>query len=249
MGFGASLSDNGKGRGTLGTHIRTKTSLLRYLCQKPRRCTINAKGFQRRLGQYLARRRFDRWGGVAASFPQPLWRIGYSLGEGLGAAMVRPVNADTVTDHGLLVDVGANDHHDAVTTERVLVNSQAIAGLSVYELRLALDASGHRIAWGVLRGVISTNILGHEGVFFLAHATPDQSCAIGIRAYGSGGLTSYVGAYSRLHGDSYLSHDGTFGPSIRLEDAWIDGSDLVLEFRNIAATSQNLTVYGTVVVK
>jgi len=165
--------------------------------------------------------------------------------------MVRPANADVVTDHTLLVDVGGDDHHNAATAERVLVNSQSIAALTSYELRIALGKSGHRVAWGVLRGNVSTDILGHEGVFFLAHATADESCAIGIRSYGAGGYpTSYVGAYSRLHGDSYLSHRDTFGTYIRFDDAWIDGSDLVLEFRNLHPTlSRNLTVYGAVAVK
>jgi len=165
--------------------------------------------------------------------------------------MVRPINADVVTDHDQLVDVGAHDHHNSAVSDRVLVNSQAIAALSTYQLRIALGRSGHRVAWGVLRGNVSTDILGHEGVFFLAHATSDEACAVGIRSYGAGGYpTSYVGAYSRLHGDSYLSHRDTFGSYIRFDDAWIDGSDLVLEFRNVHGTlSRNLTVYGAFAVK
>jgi hypothetical protein len=164
--------------------------------------------------------------------------------------MVRPANADVVTDHDLLVDVGEHDHHNATATDRVLVNSQAIAGGTAYELRIALGRSEHRVAWGVLRGNVSTDILGHEGVFFLAHATSDEAAAVGIRSYGAGGYpTSYVGAYSRLHGDSYLSHSHTFGPSIVFADAWIDGSDLVLEFRNLDVASHNLTVYGAFAAK
>lgn len=165
--------------------------------------------------------------------------------------MVRPAGKDVVTDHDQLVDVGADDHHNAATTEKIQVNSQAIAALTTYELRTTLDADGHRVAWGVLRGVVNTDILGHEGVFFLAHATADDGSTIGIRRYGAGGYpTSYVGAYSRIHGDSYLSHKDTFGPDIRLDDAWIDGDELVLEFRNTHGTlSRNLSVYGAVAIK
>jgi hypothetical protein len=159
--------------------------------------------------------------------------------------------ADVVTDHDLLTGVGSDDHHPSAFADRVLVNSQAISPSSSYELRLPLGKSGHSIAWGVLRGVVSTDILGHEGVFFLAHNVADEAAAIGIRSYGAGGYpTSYVGAYSRLHGDAYLSHTQTFGPNIRFDDAWIDGTDLVLEFRNThGSLSRNLTVYGAFVVK
>jgi len=165
--------------------------------------------------------------------------------------MVRLAGSDVVTDHDLLVDVGQDDHHDAAETVKVQVNSQAIAALTSYELRISLGSSGHRVAWGVLRGVVNTDILGHEGVFFLAHDVAGEAAAVGIRAYGAGGYpTSYVGAYSRLHGDSYLSHTETFGPNIRFDDAWIDGNELVLEFRNTHGTlARNLSVYGAIAVK
>jgi len=165
--------------------------------------------------------------------------------------MVRLAGSDVVTDHDLLTDVGEDDHHDAAETVKVQVNAQAIPASSTYELRYSLGSSSHRVAWGVLRGVINTDILGHEGVFFLAHDTADEAATVGIRRYGAGGYpTSYVGAYARLHGDSYLSHTETFGPNIRFDDAWIDGDELVLEFRNTHPTlSRNLTVYGAVAVK
>lgn len=158
---------------------------------------------------------------------------------------------NVVTDHDLFTGQTADDHHNSATTERVLVNSQAIGPLTTYELRIALGKTGHRVAWGCIRGNVSTDILGHEGCFFLAHNVADEAASIGIRSYGAGGYpTSYVGAYSRLHGDSFLSHTTTFGPNIRFDDAWIDGSDLVLEFRNTHATlTRNLTVYGAVAIK
>lgn len=85
-----------------------------------------------------------------------------------------------------------------------------------------------------------------------------QECSsIGLKPYGpgSGYYTSYMGGYSRLHGDSYLS-PSMFGPTfssptIRLRDAYFDTAtnQVVLEFYNTNVVSKNLTVYGNGLVK
>jgi hypothetical protein len=73
---------------------------------------------------------------------------------------------------------------------------------------------------------------------------------VGIRPQGgSGYVTSYMGAYSRVHGDSYLSLNGMYGTDIRLQDMYIDGTDVVVEFWNNAVANRTLTVYGSGIAK
>ena len=61
----------------------------------------------------------------------------------------------------------------------------------------------------------------------------------------------YMGAFSRLHGDSYLSDNEFGGNSIVLRDAYIDTAtdEGVLEFYNRSSTTKKLVAYGTVMVK
>jgi len=152
-----------------------------------------------------------------------------------------------VTDHDLLVDVGEEDHHVTVAPWKTTINALSIAP-GQYSHNIALGKSGCRTVQGILRGHLSVDIQGHTGVFVLATDTAQQSSAIGIRPYPSG-TQSYVGGYSRLHGDSYLSHRD-FGSYVYLVDAYISGSNLVLSFFNTHATlSKNLTVFGSGICK
>jgi len=153
----------------------------------------------------------------------------------------------TVTDHDLLTGVGADDHHPSVVTDRILINSQAI-GPGNYLLRIALGKTGCKTLRAVLRGTINVDIQGHTGVFVMGSDSSGESTAVGVRPYPSG-TQSYMGAYSRLYGDSYLSF-GDFGQGIiRLRDCYIDGSDAVFEFSNLSGIFRNLTVYGTYAAK
>lgn len=150
-------------------------------------------------------------------------------------------------DHDDLLNQGEHDHHPRGTFFKVIVNSQSISAGSAYELRTSLGREGHKTMWGMLRGVDRVGGQGYEGCFFLASDVEDES--IGMSCTYAGSSYAYMGAFSRLHGDSYLSPAAMFGSFIRLRDAWIDGDEAVLEFYNSAGTAQNLTVYGTVAVK
>lgn len=155
---------------------------------------------------------------------------------------------DVVTDHDLFSGQSANDHHALVASARFVVNAYAIGPASSYVLAVALGHSGCQVLKAVLRGSRSVDVQGHGGVFVLGTATQTESCSIGIEPYPSG-TQSYMGGYSRLHGDSYLSVGGMFGNSISLVDAYISGSDARFVFYNSSGSSQNLTVYGSVVAK
>lgn len=152
-------------------------------------------------------------------------------------------------DHALLTGQTSDDHHPSAESYRVLVNSQAIAAFSTYNLDISLSKAGHSVVWGVLRGNVSTDILGHEGVWFQARDAAATATSFGIRSYSTGYPTSYMGAYSTLHGDSYLSFTDTFGTGIRLDDTYITGSTWRMVFRNVDAVTRYLTVYGLGTVK
>jgi len=154
---------------------------------------------------------------------------------------------DVLTDHALLADVGPNDHHAQAASAKVIVNSQAI-GPGAYQLRVDLGRTGCKVLRAILRGEASVDLQGHEGVFVLGGATSGNSQALGLVPYPSG-VQSYMGGYSRLHGDGYLSQQSFGQNAIRLQDAFLDGSDAVLVFYNVAPTAKNLKVYGTVIAK
>jgi hypothetical protein len=155
-----------------------------------------------------------------------------------------------ITDHSLLQNVGEDDHHLRGISATVLINSQAIPGLSAYEHRISLGVTGFKTFRALLRGANSTDTQGHDGVFILANDTSEQCTGIGVNPYGAGGYTTtYMGAYSRIYGDSYLTPVGMFGSGITLRDAYIDGDEAVLEFLNTSWLSQNLKCYGTLVIK
>jgi len=101
---------------------------------------------------------------------------------------------------------------------------------------------------GNLRGTPNVDIQGHCGAWFVAGDTSQECSAFSLRPYPSG-TQSYIGGYSRLHGDSYLSNKSFGQNSIVLRDAYIDGDEAVLEFYNTYILSRNLSVYGTVGVK
>lgn len=158
-------------------------------------------------------------------------------------------NTGKITDHSLLQNIGENDHHQRGTSATVLINSQSIPATSAYEHRIDLGVSGFKTFRALLRGADLVDIQGHTGVFVLASDVSEDCSGVGIRPYGGSGVTSYMGAYSRIHGDSYLAPFGMFGTSITLRDAYIDGDEAVLEFYNASGVAQNLSCYGTLVIK
>lgn len=162
---------------------------------------------------------------------------------------MRPHDVSIVTDHELLQNVSSDQHHPSAASFRVVINSLAISATSAYELREDIGRTGCSTIFAVLRGYDSVDVQGHVGCVVYGSKTAAECSAFGIRPYGGGGyVSSYIGGFSRLHGDSYLTRT-SFGNSIRLRDCWIDGTECVLEFYNGSSFSKNLTVYGTVVCK
>jgi hypothetical protein len=154
-----------------------------------------------------------------------------------------------ITDHSLLVNVGEDDHHNRGISATVLINSYSISPSTIYEHRISLGKTGFKVFRGLLRGKNNVDIQGHDGAFVIASDVVEESSAIGICPYGGSYVTSYMGSYSRIHGDAYLVPYGIFGPSIVLQDTYIDGDEAVLEFYNSSGSSQNLTCYGTLAIK
>jgi len=154
---------------------------------------------------------------------------------------------DVFTDHTLLTDVGPDNHHPAVAVAQILVNATSIPP-GAYNLSIPLGKTGCQTLRAILRGVANIDIQGHEGVFCVGGPSSAQSGSIGIVPY-PGGVTSYMGGYSRLHGDAYLSHNSFGETYIRLNDCYISGSNAVFVFYNVGPVNKNLTVYGTVMCK
>ena len=159
--------------------------------------------------------------------------------------MVRLKDSDTVKDHDLLQGQEPDDHHPQGTSFTVIINAQVMPGLTAYEKRINLGRDGHKTLRGILRGSSGVGGQGHTGCFFVASEVSAEG--VGMSTHYSG--YAYMGAFSRLHGDSYLSK-GYFGSSaIALRDAYIDGDEAVLEFYNLSGSTRTLTVYGTVACK
>lgn len=156
-----------------------------------------------------------------------------------------------LADHDLLQDIDPESHHPPVEKVRFLINSQSIPANSTADITQSLTYSGHQTIRVVLRGPLNVQLLGHAGVSVVGGNSTANSTGIAIAPYGGGGyLTSYMGAYSRLHGDTYLCQNGLFGTNIVLQEVFINGTNATLRFRNTHLTlARNLTVYGLGVVK
>jgi len=157
---------------------------------------------------------------------------------------MRPRNPTIITDHDYLLNQTPNDHHAQGSSYTVIVNSLSIAP-GTYEHRVFVGPD-FRTVEVCLRGNELTNMIGNTGFWGFGTNVQQESCGESIRPYGGSYYTSYMGAYSRLHGDSYLTHPGVFGDSIRLVDVWYDSTneEVVHVFENIAGVNKNLTVYG-----
>jgi hypothetical protein len=157
-------------------------------------------------------------------------------------------NQEMVEDHDLL-QTGPDDHHTQADIFTILINSKSIAP-GVHTERVLLPSSGYQTIRAILRGSQNVQIQGHVGATAIGSNSSAESTAIGILPYGAGGyLTSYIGGYSRLHGDTNLTHTSMFGSSIALRDVYVDDDEAVLVFFNASGSNKNLKVYGTGVVK
>jgi len=159
----------------------------------------------------------------------------------------------TVEDHDLLLDINADSHHPPGEHFRILINSQSVPALSAWELRQTLTYDGHKTIRAIIRGSEQTDIQGHTGVFCMGTDNTQESTSVGIKPYGGGGYpTSYMGGYSRIHGDAYLTppmFGTTSPPQVRIRDIYIDGDEAVIEFYNATVIARSINVYGAVHVK
>lgn len=154
---------------------------------------------------------------------------------------------EVLKDHDALLDQTEHDHHPKGDFFKIIINAQVIAANSAYEHRVNLGREGFKTLRGILRGEQNIGTQGHTGCFFLASETSEEG--IGMSNTYTSTYYIYMGAFSRLHGDSYLSEAEFGGNTIVLRDAYIDGDEAVLEFYNTFAASKTLKVYGTVAVK
>jgi len=154
-----------------------------------------------------------------------------------------------ITDHGGLVTL-PEQHHPPVETVVVQINGTSIApGLSTQTF--ALTYSGHQIARAILRGPITVDVVGNAGAYVVGTDVADQSAGFSMVPSGIANYpTTYMGGYSRLHGDSYLSElVFAVGGFIVLKDVRINGSNLELVFQNVSGVNKTLICHGLVVVK
>lgn len=160
---------------------------------------------------------------------------------------MRTVLKEAVTDHDLIVSE-PGDHHPPVETFILQVNFFEIPPASSKSYRVNLDYGGHKTVRVYLRGTESVGLQGHTGCYIIGTDAQAESASIGVEPYYTSPGPAYIGGYSRLHGDSFLSPAMFRGA--RLVDVWIDGDQVVLSFYNASPTFTVLSAfYGTGVVK
>lgn len=155
------------------------------------------------------------------------------------------LNRKFLTNHDLIGGQTTDDHHNQGISRPITVNGTGLAPYSTYQLRIALGKTGYQVIRASLRGTMSVATQGHTGALVVgaASSTLSSSWSTNYSSY------VYMGVHSRLHGDSYLSY-GMFGATaIHLKDCYVDGSDAVFEFENIAPIVLPLYVYGLLVAK
>lgn len=151
-----------------------------------------------------------------------------------------------LTDHGGLVTL-PEQHHPPTETVRVLINGTSIAP-GANTQTFALTYSGHKVARAILRGPLYIAIVGNAGAYVVGTDTANRAAGFSMVPSGGGYVTSYLGGYSRMHGDTYVS-EIVFGSNIVLKDVRISGSSLILEFQNLGVVNNALYCWGLVVVK
>lgn len=173
------------------------------------------------------------------------------MGERNGTRILRVQDDSIIGDHDQINDIGEDKHHPRGEFFSILINSQSVPATSIYAHRVSIEP-GHQVIRAILRGANSTDIQGHDGVVAMGTDAQQESMGVSIKPYGAGGYpTSYMGCYSRLHGDSYISYPSQFGTAIILRDIYIDtGTDeAVLVFYNSSVIARNMSCYGQVQLK
>lgn len=152
-------------------------------------------------------------------------------------------------DHDDFTGQTADDHHPQGESFRILINLQSIGATSAYEFRQSIKG-GHKTIRAILRGLQSTDVQGHVGAFVMGNDNSGECTGVSVTPYGSGYPTTYMGCYSRIHGDSYLTHS-IFGGAVRLRDIYIDTAtdEAVLEFYNAGGLTTFFSCYGLIEVK
>lgn len=152
-----------------------------------------------------------------------------------------------LTDHAGLV-VLPEQHHPPVESAVVQINGTSIPP-GAYQHTVALTYSGHKLARAILRGPITVDIVGNAGAYVIGTDTANQAAGFSMMPSGITSYpTSYMGGYSRMHGDTYVS-ELCFGNNIVLKDVRISGSSLIIEFQNVSGVNQSLYCYGLVAIK
>jgi hypothetical protein len=139
-----------------------------------------------------------------------------------------------------------DQHHPPAETVKVTINGTTIATGSSLQT-FALTYAGHKVARAILRGPLSLGIVGNAGAYAVGTDASGQAAGFSM-VPGGYTITSYIGGYSRMHGDTYVS-ERVFGTDIVLKDVRINGSNLELEFWNLAAANRTLSCWGLVVIK
>lgn len=159
---------------------------------------------------------------------------------------VYPVKG-VLTDHAGLA-VLPDQHHPPVETISVIINGTSLApGTTPWTT--GLTYSGHKLVRGIFRSNTFVDTTGFTGAYVVGTDASAQSAGFSMVPSGIAGYpTTYMGGYSRLHGDSYLSGI-CFGSSIVMKDISISGSLLRIEFTNISSSNQLVYCYGLAIVK
>ena len=151
------------------------------------------------------------------------------------------LNNYKLKDHNKLTDQGPHDHHPQGTSWSIAINLQAVPAFSSHDFRIPLGRTGYKACKGILHGGQKVSAQGYTGCSFLAADSVGESIGYSSAYMGS---YSYMGCFSRLHGDSYMSPSSVFGYGIRLKDVFIDGSDQVIRVTNTTSITRYAKMYG-----
>jgi len=148
--------------------------------------------------------------------------------------------------HALLQDVGENDHHNRGESFSVNINALSVpSGTS--EVRIDVGKTGFRTVRCFAMGKDFHVTGGYDGCYFYGTTVAAESCAKSIKKGTSTYI--YIGAFSRMHGDSYISDGAVFGSNLYMVSVHVDGSDVVFTVYNNTGSNKTFTMRATGVVK
>lgn len=172
------------------------------------------------------------------------------MGERNSTSVLRLQKNSILANHTLFPDQSEHSHHPRGEVFYIVINSQSIVSGGTYTYRVSIDPD-HKAIRAILRGNQSTDVQGHTGVVAMGTDNQQESMCVNIKPYGAGAYpTTYMGCYSRLHGDAYLT-SAMFGGGIRLQDIYIDTAtdEGVLVFYNPSILTRFMSCYGQIQVK